>query len=123
MALQLPCTLELLYQINNQSVWFLIWIFKKEKFWPDLTKEVLEIPFTVQRKYLLGGQIGSLQTLKNNKVHGTMRYWHANGQLKWEDNWKDGKKDGICRTWFSNGQLWWEHHWKDGKRESIWSRW
>jgi len=77
MDLELPGnSLESLYQISDQSIWFLIWILKQERFWKDLTKEVLEIPFTVQRKYLLWGQIGSLQTLKNNKVHGKKdRFW------------------------------------------------
>jgi len=43
---QLPNTLELLYQINGQSVSFLIWI--KMKFWPDLSREALKAPFTVK---------------------------------------------------------------------------
>jgi len=42
-------SLESLYQINDQSIWFLIWILKKERFWKDLTKEVLEEPFVMKR--------------------------------------------------------------------------
>jgi len=53
MELQLPSgiTLESLFQISDQSIWFLIWILKKNRFWPDLIKEVLEQHFMVERYY------------------------------------------------------------------------
>jgi len=51
--LKLPqgINLESLYQLSNQSIWFLIWILKKNRFWLDLTREVLEAPFTAERVY------------------------------------------------------------------------
>jgi len=116
-------TLESLYQINDQSIWFLIWILKKERFWKDLTKEVLEIPFTIIRDYWLNGQIHRITTMKNDKYHSIYRSWYETGQLYSEQHWKDGKKDGIHRSWYENGQLCWEQHWKDGKRDGIHRGW
>jgi len=139
-------SLESLYQINDQSIWFLIWILKKERFWPDLTRVVLEEPFAVEREYWSSGQIGSLKTFKNKIFHtierwyengqlwseshwkdgkrdGIFRDWHENGQLYWEEHWKDGKQDGIHRSWYENGQLCWEHHWKDGNQNGIQRGW
>jgi len=107
-------SLESLYQINDQSIWFLIWILKKEKFWKDLTKEVLEEPFVIKREYWLGGQIKFMYITKNNSIHGIQRGLYKSGQLGWEQHWKDGKQDGIECSWYENGKLWWEQHWKDG---------
>ena len=116
MVLELPggTTLESLYQINDQSIWFLIWILKKEKFWSDLTREVLEIPFMVIRHYFLHGPIKWINTYKNGIYHGICRGWYENGQLRLKNHCKDGKKDGIYRSWHDNGQLLWEDYWKDG---------
>jgi len=123
-TLQLPeFSLKSLYQINNQSIWFLIWILKKERFWKDLTKEVLEEPFVMKREYWLGCQIKFVYTTKNNNIHGIFRSWYESGQLWHEGHWKDGKKDGIFRRWYENGQLSWEDHWKDGKRDGNRRRW
>jgi len=157
MALQLPgnskelpggISLESLYQINNQSALFLIWILKQNRFWPDLNREVLETPFIVERAYHWKSvQMNSIKILKNKIYHNIVRTWHENGQLKseghwkdgkfhgiqniwhrngqpwWERSWKDGKKDGICRGLNENGQLWWEQHWKDGKEDGIEQCW
>jgi len=98
-------SLESLYQINDQSIWFLIWILKKERFWKDLTKEVLEEPFVMKREYWLGGQIQFIYIMKNDRQHGITRSWYENGQLYWEHHWKDGNQNGIQRCWRENGQL------------------
>ena len=116
-------TLESLYQINNQSIWFLIWILKKNRFWLDLIKEVLETPFTVKREYRPNGQIHYLVIQKNNKNHGIQRDWYSNGYLFWEKHWKDGKPDGFERGWYENKQLGSEKHWKDGKEDGIQRIW
>ena len=117
-------TMESLYQISNQNIWFLIWILKKVRFWPDLTREALEEPFIVlKRIYCSNGQIYNIHITKNNKMHGTVRTWHVNGQLRLEEHWKDGEKDGIRCDWYENGQLWWEDHWKDGKLDGIQRTW
>jgi len=116
-------TLASLYQINNQSVWFLIWILKKNRFWSDLIREILEQPFAVKRAYLRSGKIHYLMTQKNNTIHGIERDWFENGQLYREEHWKDGKEDGIQHAWYSNGQLWWEHYWKDDFRNGIQRVW
>jgi len=99
-------SLESLYQISHQSIWFLIWIIKKKRFWKDLTKEVLEEPFVIKREYFLGGQIKFINTMKNYRTHGIERCWYENGQLRWEKHWKDG----IHRGWRESGQLCWEYH-------------
>jgi len=116
-------SLETLYQINDQSIWFLIWILKKERFWKDLTKEVLEEPFVIKREYFLSGQIKFINTMKNDKYHSIYRSWYETGQLWWEEHWKDGKQDGIERSWYENGQLRWEEYWKDGKQDGIHRGW
>jgi len=126
MSLQLPgkTTLESMYKISDKSIWFLVWIFKKVRFWPDLTKEVLEVPFIVERIYWSNGLIGSIYTKKKDGTqHGIERRWYENGQLHWEKHWKDGKQDGIFRGWHENGQLYWEEHWKDGKHDGIERGW
>jgi len=149
-ALQLPRgnTLEILYQINDQSIWFLIWILKKIRFWPDLTKETLEIPFIVKRNYYwTSDRIKFLFIWKNNIKHGISYDWYENGQLMYENSWKDnrlngisyrwyesgqlqlkecfknGKYDGINRGWHKNGQLRFENSWKDGKLDGILRYW
>ena len=119
-----PCTLESLYQISEQSIWFLIWILKKERFWPGLIRETLEEPFTAKRKYWPNGHIGEFWIKKcNNTYHGIYHYWYRNGQLEWERHWKNGKLDGTQRNWYINGQLWSERHWKNGEREGIQHGW
>ena len=118
MSLQLPggITLESLYQISDQSIWFLIWILKKIGFWSYLTKEALEAPFTVERIYWPNRQIRHfLRTKKNTRPHGIDRSWYENGQLYWEQHWKDGKKDGTSRRWNENGQLISKTYWKNGQ--------
>jgi len=121
-ALQLPrkITLESMYKINDQSIWFLIWILKKENFWKDLTKEVLEEPFVMKREYFLSGQIKFIYIMKNDRQHGIERDWSESGQLWYEGHWKDGKRDGIHRGWYENGKLYWEEHWKDENGQLYW---
>jgi len=116
-------TLASLYQINNQSIWFLIWILKKNRFWPVLTRDALEDPFTMEIHYWLSDQIHFLCTLKNNKLHGVQRRWYENGKLAYECYLKDGKEHGIERYWYLNGQLGVEKHWKDDKQDGIQRRW
>ena len=132
MSLQLPeiskklpqgITLESLYQINNQSVWFLIWILKKERFWSDITREVLETPFTINRTYGFTGLKHYLEINKNNYNHGISYCWYRNGQLIWEEHWKDGEQDGISRAWYENGQLLSETCWKNGQKDGIERNW
>jgi len=124
-VLQLPSgiTLESLYQINNQSIWFLVWILKKEQFWSYIIREALEIPFTMKRGYLPNGQKLFLKIKKNNRLHSFHRCWHENGQLRGEIYWKDGHQDGIDHGWYENGQLQWESHWKNGKQVGIQRHW
>jgi len=116
-------TLESLYQINNQSIWFLIWILKKNRFWSDLIKEVLEQPFAVKRAYLRSGRIYFLKTHKNNEDHGFYRGWYENGQLEWERYWKNGIQDGIQHGWYSNGQRSWEYRYKDSLPNGFVRKW
>jgi len=118
-------TLELLYKISGQSIWFLIWILKQNGFWKDLIKEVLEEPFVVERFYfhISFDQIYYLRINKNNRVHGISRAWHKNGQLEAEFHWKDEKRHGICRHWYENGQLGIEYYWKDGQQYGIEREW
>ena len=103
-------TLESLYQISEQSIWFLIWILKKNRFWSDLTRKALEEPFMVERDYSPNGQIHHLVIIKNYLGHGVYRSWYENGQISMEDHWKDGKLYGSERGWSSNGQLLWVNH-------------
>ena len=119
--LQLPSrvTLESLYQINDQSICFLIWIFKKVRFGTDLFREALEAPFTVKRCNWPNGLIYRIQITKNSKIHGIFRIWHENGQLQYESHWKDDKKNGISRIWDDNGKLWWKNYWKYGTQISM----
>jgi len=105
-------TLESLYQINKPSIWFLIWIFKKNRFWPDLTRVVLEKPFTVKRRYWTNGKIFNIYIKKNTKYCSIYRGWYDNGQLEWEHHYKDG----ISRVWSKNGKLINESYWKDGTK-------
>jgi len=106
-------TLESLYEINNQSIWFLIWILKKVRFWPDLIREALEEPFLVERMYWSNGQIRYVEPIKNNKVHGISRGWYKNGKIKWLSHMKDNKNHGKAYGWHENGHLAWEGRWKD----------
>jgi len=128
MSLQLPgnssqlpqgITLESLYQINDQSVWFLIWILKKIRFWPDLTKETLEIPFMVKREYWPSGPINHLFILKNNEFHGISCGWYENRQLKYEHSWKDDRVNGIASSWYESGQLELKECFKNGRSDGI----
>ena len=122
-----PSTLESLYQINDQSIWFLIWIFKKNRFWKDLTKEVLEEPFMVERCYFSNGQIEYLVIRKNNRIHGIYRTWREDAQLLGESNWKDGMKHGIDRYWYwtmnRSIQILKEDYWQDGEPYNIERSW
>ena len=112
-------TLELLYQINDQSVWFLIWILKKRKFWPDLTREVLETPFTVEKGYLPSAGIKYLFISQINKMYNIHCGWYENGQLRFKNYWKNNKSHGIQSSWYENGQLMRESSWKDGVQDGI----
>jgi len=115
MVLLLPSgiTLESLYQISNQSIWFLIWILKKNRFWPDLNRDALEAPFTVYRHYWKNGQMHTIAIRKNIKYYSVYRGWYKNGQLEWEDHWKDGQRHGIDRWWNIDGKIT-KSHWKNG---------
>jgi len=120
-TLELPkgSTLESLYQINNQSIWYLIWILKKERFWSDLVQEVIEEPFTIDRRYYLHGQIGNIVIMKNNKKHSVCRGWYKNGQIWWENYWKDHNLNDVSRSWCENGELHDEHQWKNGEYINV----
>ena len=109
-------TWEFLYKINDQSVLFLIWILKKERFWSDLIKEVLEEPFTVMRTCWRNSRLVQLGTMKKKRAHGIFRGWYGNGQLCVESHWKDRLQNGMTRGWKGNGQLTWEEIWMNGTR-------
>ena len=123
--LKLPggITLESLYQLSNQSIWFLIWILKKNRFWSDLTREVLEAPFTVRRYYLSNRQKHFIEMTKNKQYYSIYRGWYKDGQLRWEEYWKDGNRNGIMREWYIDGKLKHESHWKDGHIKGISREW
>jgi len=151
--LQLPIgvTLESLYKINPQSIWFLIWILKKVRFWPDLIKETLERPFAVKKSnpsdnYIyffsvvknnlkhgvhrtffknpqLGWQLLYESYWKNKQQHGITRTWHKNAQLKSENRFKNYIRHGIARCWYKNGQLREESHWQNGSNDGIYRSW
>jgi len=117
--LQLPkgTTLESLYQISDQSIWFLIWILKKHKFWPDLTREVLEEPYTVKRQYVYDtDKLYGIFTKRNDKLHGISRRYCEN-IIVWENHWKNNLKHGIDRAWFDNGDRMWTWNWTNGKQD------
>jgi len=101
-VLELPSgfSLESLYQIGDQSIWFLAWILKQERFWPDLTRKVLETPFTAERKYWSNCLIEHLIVKKNYKKHCVHRAWYMNGQPSWEQHWKNGRQHGILHRWW-----------------------
>jgi len=107
-SLQLPrgTTLKSLYQINNQSIWFLTWILKKVRFWPDLAKVVLEEPFTVKREYWPTNRLKYIVTEKNNLKHGFLREWYKNGQLRGEYYLKNDMPHGL-----------WKYSWTYGTRD------
>jgi len=100
-------TLEALYQINNQSIWFIAWILKKKKFGSDMIREALETPFRVEREYWLNGKLEFIKIKKDNITHGIARGWSwtNNEQLWWESNWKNGRQHGIQYWWNDDGQL------------------
>ena len=106
-------TMESLYQIKKQSIWFLIWIFKKNRFWLDLTRVVLEEPFKVKRGYWSSGQICFIEITNNNKYYSVNRVWYKNGQLNLESYWKNGLRNGISREWYYDGKLIYKSYWKD----------
>ena len=109
-------TYEKLYQINDQSIWFLAWVLKQRRCNPGFNQEILSTPFTVQREYRVNGQLDYLQCFKNGTKHGLSRQWDRNGQLWWEREWQNGQWHGLSRKWDRNGQLRWESDWKHGKK-------
>jgi len=116
-SLELPSgtTLESLYQLSNQSIWFLAWILKKVIFWTDLAKGVLEEPFTVKRDYWPNGKILMITNMKNDKQHGIYRSWFDSGQKSWENHWKDDIQDGVQLCFGQDGLIWWKSNWKNGQ--------
>jgi len=124
--LELPreTTLEYLYKISNQNIWFLIWILKKIRFWPDLTREVLEAPFTVKRLYSWpGGKISYLEIRQNDSYHVVMRSWHENGRLAMEQHGRKWQQNGFTRSWYRNSQLTFEEYWKEGQTHGVSRHW
>ena len=143
-------TYEKLYQINDQSIWFLSWVLKQRRCNPGFNQQILSAPFTVGRIYRGNGQLDYLSSYKNEQQYGLERkwQWHPNGQLLWwESHWQNGQKDGLSRGWHRNGQLesdqewqngqlhglsrgWhpngqlsWEQHWQNGQRHGLSRRW
>lgn len=90
MSLRLPknITLESLYQISDQPIWFFIWILKQKRFWLDLIKDVLEAPFTIEKDYWPSGKIEYFKILKNNRKHSVWLRWPS-GQFLRDIYWPD----------------------------------
>jgi len=57
--------------------------------------------------------------IKRGKKQGLWLEYHANGQLKWKDNYKDGKRHGLIEVYHNNGQLWTKGNYKDGKVHGL----
>jgi len=148
--LELPreTTLEYLYQISDQNIWFLMWILKKIRFWSDLAREVLEAPFIVHREYHDNGQKKLLYISKNEptaklpdimgiffrmpaenvsieyneKRHGCYTKWDSGGELITKSYWKNGKHHGEEHIW-QNGNKIAYHNWKNGKPNGLCREW
>jgi len=90
-TLKLPCgiTLKSLYQISNQSIWFLIWILKKDRFEQYLIREALETPFRVEKDYWPSAKIVYFKILKNNRKHSVWLRYPNSEQLLRDIYWPD----------------------------------
>ena len=112
-------TYQKLYQINDQSIWFLAWVLKQRRCNPDFNQQILSDPFFIKRDYRANGQLDYLSIHKNGNLHGLSRGWRPNGQLSWEREWQNGLQDGIVREWHPNGQLMWKEHWQNDQLHGL----
>lgn len=62
-------------------------------------------------------------SFKNGKLHGRLRGWYANGQLRWDQYYANGEMDGLQRWWDSSGNMTTQEHWKKGKRHGRHREW
>ena len=53
--------------------------------------------------------------MKDNKLDGSFKLYHENGQLSIEATFKDGKEDGVSKVYDENGQVLSEALYKDGE--------
>ena len=52
---------------------------------------------------------------ENGEKHGTCKWYHENGNLKYEVNYKDGELHGTWKGYHKNGKLNWEWNYENGK--------
>ena len=78
---------------------------------------ILNDSIAVKTDYYTNGQLLDSFTLLNgdNRNHGTIKFWHKNGQLKEIAEWKKGLQNGIYKLYFQNGQLKYSSYLKSGK--------
>ena len=61
--------------------------------------------------------IQSLFYKKDCRIHGELKKWYDNSQIRSKINYNDGKKEGLFQSWYKDGQLEFEGIYKNGKKE------
>ncbi|HFG0564776.1 toxin-antitoxin system YwqK family antitoxin [Flavobacterium psychrophilum] len=56
------------------------------------------------RWYYENGQISDSVYYIKNKMHGEIKHWHKNGQIREICGWKNGIQNGIYETYYENGK-------------------
>ena len=53
-------------------------------------------------------------TIVNRLLHGQLKAWYSNGQLKVQEHYKNGLRHGESKCFYENGQLWVHSHFVNG---------
>jgi len=59
----------------------------------------------------------------NNKLHGTVRWWRADGSLSRETPYVNGKAHGTARSWRADGSRWYKISYANGKQHGTETHW
>ncbi|MBG0780794.1 MAG: toxin-antitoxin system YwqK family antitoxin [Bacteroidales bacterium] len=69
------------------------------------------------------GQIKSTLEYENGKLNGNSKSWYPNGQLKYSLNYEMGKLNGDANYWYSNGQIKHKFSYKKGVLDGADTTW
>lgn len=70
-------------------------------------------------KYYDSGELESIVSFKNGRLHGPAEQYFPSGYLQVEEKYKDGKHVGDCKFYFESGRLHFNMPYKNGVKHGL----
>ena len=95
------------------------WLFGKKNWRKSYTSTIKNGIKTEVTKTHYGDQLIQEEPRLNGLIHGIVKEYYKNGQLKGESHYKEGKREGVFKSFYKNGQIKIDGQYKNDKKHGL----